>query len=547
VIIHFPQELLKAIVKAGAKSTAFTKDTWHGLDVDSRIIEPGDFEIIKKVATSEKFAAAIENRRVVRKLTTVEELSDGKKEKKIARLETLAEALTVAFGRLANKWLFRVEDDRFQPYYIESVKFKPGEAYSPQHVSIALVASEREKRVNDHVRIDQPKIHGGIAVTDLLKKLELYPETPELLTEHASYVALHENHAKRMGEQYLARGFGKETDSGKRYDPDVSLVKDGQPTRVVMDDLYGINERKHNDGESSPFVSVAFWTGKDDDDERDDELDSTAVLAPLRPMVQVFSLASHEFVTTHIANLEPYVYDETLATKLILPKKDRRLIDILTSSSIRKMDDIVKGKASGVIVLCSGPPGTGKSLTSEVYAETVKRPLYSVQCSQLGTNEEKLEEKLTLVLELAARWRAILLIDEADVYIHERGDDIVQNAIVGVFLRTLEFYKGIMFLTSNRATIIDDAIISRLTAHVRYGIPEQHDAVKIWTVLAKQYGVSLDPVACSAAFKAISGRSIRQLIRLAKMMADDEGLKTISIELLKRAAEYHDFSTEEAT
>lgn len=547
MIIHFPSELAKALLKAGVKSEAFKKETWHGLDLDSRVIEPGDYAIIKKIAASEPFAVAIENRRVVRKLTTVEELSSSTKEKKIARLETLAEALTTYFSKLPNKWLFRFEEDRCQPYYIESVKFKPSEAYSPQHVTIKLATCQRGKRVDDHERIEQKKIQGGITVTALLQKLELFPETPELLSEHAAYVALHEKHAKQMGEQYLARGYGKETASEKRYDPEVSLVRDDQPSRVVMDDQYGIDDEKH-DNENTPFVNSKFWAspGKDDD-ESDDDLDIEAVMAPLCPVVQVFSLVSHEFVTTHIANLEPYVYDETLAAKLILPDKDRRLIDILTSSSIRKMDDIIKGKASGVIVLCSGPPGTGKTLTSEVYAETVKRPLYSVQCSQLGTDEEKLEEKLSQVLELAARWRAILLIDEVDVYVHERGNDIVQNAIVGVFLRVLEYYKGILFMTTNRATLIDDAIVSRLTAHVRYDIPGRADAMKIWSVLGKQYGVSLDATACAGAFKTISGRSIRQLIRLAKMMADDEGTKTISIELLKRAAEYHDFSTEETT
>lgn len=541
MIIHFPSELLKAVIKAGAKSPAFKEETWRGLDVDSRVIEQGDFDIIKKViAATKELIDKIENRRVIRKLTTVEELVAGKKEKKIARLETLAEALTVYFSKLAHKWLFRIEDDRSQPYYIESVEFKPGEAYSPPHVLIELDACERGKHVGNNERIQHEKIRGGITVTDLLKKLDLYPETPELLAEHASYVSLHEKYAKQMGEQFLGRGYGNKADERD----EVSLVKDGQPTRVVMDDLYGVDDERSK--EKSPFVSTKFWTpGKDKDD--DDGLDPHAVLAPLKPTVQVFSLASHEFITTHIANLEPYVYDETLQEKLILPEKDRRLIDILTSSSIKRMDDIIKGKASGVIVLCSGPPGVGKSLTSEVYAETVKRPLYSVQCSQLGTDEVKLEEKLSTVLELAARWRAILLIDEADVYVHERGSDIVQNAIVGVFLRVLEYYKGILFLTTNRATIIDDAIISRLTAHVRYGLPSHADAVKIWKVLAKQYAVALDPAACAGSFKAISGRSIRQLIRLAKMMADNDDAKSISIELLKRAAEYHDFSTEEST
>ena len=73
------------------------------------------------------------------------------------------------------------------------------------------------------------------------------------------------------------------------------------------------------------------------------------------------------------------------------------------------------------------------------FREASKKALYVVQCSQLGISAEQLEEKLSGVLERASRWGIILLIDEADVYIHERGNDLEQNAIVGVFLRLLEY------------------------------------------------------------------------------------------------------------
>lgn len=542
VIIHFPSELMEAVLKAGAKSEVFKERSYRGTDVDSRLIDSGDFAVIKRVVSDTKaFLDSEVARRVVRKLTTVEELSGSDKEKKIGRLETLTEAITVRIAKLPNKWLFQNEGEWFQPFFVESVKFVPSMPYTPQHISIELVAYARGSRDLKVVRVDHEKIKGGITVTDLLQKLELFPETPELRAEHAAYVAKHAEHGKRMGDQYLAKGFGQPVSN--RRGAEISFLKDGSMTRVVMDDLYGAEEdrprRSRDDGSSSPYVSGGFWSPKKNEDELDVE---TAVLLPLNPVVQVFSLSTHEFAVTHISNLEPYVYDSTMGEKLIMPEKNRRLIDILTSASLKKMDDIVKGKASGIIILCSGPPGVGKSLTAEVYAEVVKRPLYMVQCSQLGTNEEKLEEKLSTVLELAARWRAILLIDEADVYIYERGADITQNAIVGVFLRTLEYFKGIMFMTTNRATVVDDAIISRLTAHVRYDIPAPADAVKIWTVLARQYGVSLDPARAMTAFEGISGRSIRQLIRLSKMMGDHDGKLTITIDMLQKAAEFHDFT-----
>lgn len=189
---------------------------------------------------------------------------------------------------------------------------------------------------------------------------------------------------------------------------------------------------------------------------------------------------------------------------------------------------------------------THNTLTAEVYSEAAKRPLYMVQCSQLGTNEEVLEKKLALVLERAVRWRTILLIDEADVYIHERGKDIQQNAIVGVFLRLLEYYNGIMFMTTNRATVIDDAIMSRATAHIKYEIPtDDAKRTRLWKVLAAQYGVEgLDIFKAIQTFPKVSGRSIRQLIRLAKIMANRNGTK-VTVASLKWAAKFHDFSEAE--
>lgn len=46
---------------------------------------------------------------------------------------------------------------------------------------------------------------------------------------------------------------------------------------------------------------------------------------------------------------------------------------------------------------------------------------------------------------------AVVLLDEADVFLEERDvRDLNRNALVSVFLRALEYYEGILILTSNR-------------------------------------------------------------------------------------------------
>ena len=45
----------------------------------------------------------------------------------------------------------------------------------------------------------------------------------------------------------------------------------------------------------------------------------------------------------------------------------------------------------------------------------------------------------------------VVLLDEADVFLEERDmKDLKRNALVSVFLRALEYYDGILILTSNR-------------------------------------------------------------------------------------------------
>ena len=60
----------------------------------------------------------------------------------------------------------------------------------------------------------------------------------------------------------------------------------------------------------------------------------------------------------------------------------------------------------------------------------------------LGTNAELLERNLIETTSLAHKWGAIVLIDEADVYLEERSlKDVQRNGLVSVFLRHLEYFR----------------------------------------------------------------------------------------------------------
>ena len=92
-----------------------------------------------------------------------------------------------------------------------------------------------------------------------------------------------------------------------------------------------------------------------------------------------------------------------------------------------------------------------------------------ISAGDLSSDAAKLEKQLSLHFELADHWNALLLLDEADVFLRKRDTDHNHNSLVSVFLRKLEYYQGIMLLTTNRVRDFDDAIQSRIHLALRYG------------------------------------------------------------------------------
>ena len=63
-----------------------------------------------------------------------------------------------------------------------------------------------------------------------------------------------------------------------------------------------------------------------------------------------------------------------------------------------------------------------------------------VGAADLGTHAEALDNNLTTILKVSAIWGAVVLIDEADVFLEERTlAHLERNAMVAVFLRQLEY------------------------------------------------------------------------------------------------------------
>jgi hypothetical protein len=264
---------------------------------------------------------------------------------------------------------------------------------------------------------------------------------------------------------------------------------------------------------------------------------------PVQGFLFMFHLDLHQHLWVHVDELQPYVYQPELKTKLVLPPEQTDLIDILTAEMDVLMDDIVAGKSGGTTVLCAGPPGVGKTLTAEVYAEIIGRPLYRVHSGQLGLNVATMETALKEALTRAQRWGAVMLIDEADVYIKKRDDNLAMNAVVGVFLRVLEYFNGLLFLTTNRIDDIDEAIVSRCIALIRYQAPDELARARIWRVMSGQFGLPLDDTQIewlARHYAQASGRDIKGLAKLVSTYCHHKKVVP-SHEVFERCAVFRGF------
>jgi len=464
--------------------------------------------------------------RIARCLNTINDWLEAKNnpnDKIIDSLTSFTSILKEYVRKSDHYLLFEEVNNHYYPMFLEKIKYVERHKDYPAHVIISLKYYDGYEIKNDSKTFYSEDVMRK-RCSGILAKYGLVLENENIFKIYTEQVKLYEEVKNKIGTKYLAEGKATLIDNNGWSEASVNMVVEGQKTPVVVDKRFDVRTRGWGDNErviaenefevKTSNFTCTFWNdtkminknkkvvqksygrrGRVDDEEvvtDDDTKDSDVTFnAPVHPDIFCFNLIKHENVIVHIDDLELYKYDKELGKKLILPTDIKELLKVLINHSNSSFQDIIAGKAGGTIVLCTGEPGTGKTLTAEVYAEIMERPLYCVQSSQLGVNAEELENELKAVLNRATRWKAILLIDEADVYVHERGSDINQNAIVGVFLRVLEYYKGILFMTTNRDTMIDDAIASRATAKIRYQYPVIEDLKKIWKVISSNSGINI--------------------------------------------------------
>ncbi|KAM6540249.1 hypothetical protein FALCPG4_001974 [Fusarium falciforme] len=319
-----------------------------------------------------------------------------------------------------------------------------------------------------------------------------------------------------------------ETQAGQRFMIDLRTYNELHPSNK-----YSLNKPS--------FSRKELYSPKDGQDPEAPEI----YLFPA--MVPGFDLRRKKWVDLQVDQIRDVVWNDKAFSNLVADEDMKELILALVTNQLEteKGTDLIDNKGNGLIMLLHGSPGTGKTFTAESVAEIAKKPLYPVTCGDIGTEPEQVEKYLQSVFHLGKIWDCVVLLDEAEVFLEQRTlQDLKRNALVSVFLRALEYYEGILILTTNRVGTFDEAFKSRIQLALRYEKLQGYQRKKIWRNFLKRLEeigeedkIDFDDIELNLddlAGYEMNGRQIRNSITTARQLAKYKGRK-MTFSHLKRA------------
>ncbi|KAJ8119707.1 hypothetical protein ONZ43_g3401 [Nemania bipapillata] len=258
----------------------------------------------------------------------------------------------------------------------------------------------------------------------------------------------------------------------------------------------------------------------------------------LPPSIKAFNMRKKKWYDLIPERVKDVEWNKEAFEKVVMDPTAKELIQALVSNQLAVEasthgTDLIEGKGNGLILLLHGSPGTGKTLTAESVAEIAEKPLYRVTCADIGTKAEDAEKYLESILHLGKLWRCVVLLDEADVFLEQRSlEDLERNALVSVFLRVLEYYEGILILTSNRVGTFDEAFKSRIQLALHYPALGRNERLLIWQNFLERLEKRSDGTIDTRDLRShladlsdqeMNGRQIRNAITSARQYAKWKG------------------------
>ena len=245
------------------------------------------------------------------------------------------------------------------------------------------------------------------------------------------------------------------------------------------------------------------------------------------------SHAARRLVTGDLDRLTTRIRPSRSWDDLVLPVEDFERVRMV-AARYRHRDTVLDEwgfkpiPSAGVVAMFSGPPGTGKTMSAEVIAADLGLDLFKVNLATMvskyiGETEKNLEQ----LFDVADTGNVVLLFDEADSIFGKRSEvtdaqDRYANLEVSYLLQRIERFDGLVILTTNLSSNIDNAFLRRIHVVVDFQAPDEGERRMLWLKAlpsdAPQNDVDID--FCSQ-FK-LSGADIRSVALGAAFRAADD-------------------------
>jgi SpoVK/Ycf46/Vps4 family AAA+-type ATPase len=189
--------------------------------------------------------------------------------------------------------------------------------------------------------------------------------------------------------------------------------------------------------------------------------------------------------------------------------------------------DMKRWVKPGYKCLFYGPPGTGKTLAASLIGKHLGQEVYRIDLSMIVSKYiGETEKNLSKVFDRAANKDWILFFDEADALFGKRTEvsdshDRYANQEVSFLLQKLEEHPGLVILSSNFKSNIDEAFTRRFQAMIAFSMPREKERETIWNKAfsaKSELAPDVDIQKISEDYE-LSGGSIVSAIRYASLMA----------------------------
>ncbi len=191
-----------------------------------------------------------------------------------------------------------------------------------------------------------------------------------------------------------------------------------------------------------------------------------------------------------------YEWEDLILADKVLSQVEEIRDWICAATTIMAEESTARHLKKGYRAILSGKSGTGKTLTASLLGKVTGLPVYridvaSVVSKYIGETEKNLEQ----LFQMAEHKNWILFFDEAESLFAKRtatksSNDQYANQTIGYLLQRIEDYDGIVILSTNKPTNMDDAFTRRFQNIIQFPNPSEEDRLRLWQKVFEEQSLS---------------------------------------------------------